>query len=72
MADVLIRDVPEQVAAALAARAAQLGFPLGDYVRRVLIRDAAPGAGLGAADLARFSSAFEDLGDPTIMGSAWR
>ena len=45
MADLLVRDVPDDVVAALDAHAARLGLSRSEYVRRRLAQDAAtPGA----------------------------
>jgi plasmid stability protein len=72
MADVLVRDVPEEVLAALDAQASRLGLSRSEYVRRRLAQDAAllPG-GVTVNDLAAFAQCFGDLQDPAIMSSAW-
>jgi plasmid stability protein len=72
MTDVLIRDVPEEVVAALDARAARLGLSRSEYVRRRLAQDAsAPGSPVSVEDLAHFAGAFADLADPDVMSRAW-
>src|ERR1700733_6621108 len=72
MTDVLIRDVPEEVVAALDAHAARLGLSRSEYVRRRLAQDAAtPGSPVSVADLARFAVTFADLADPDVMSQAW-
>jgi plasmid stability protein len=72
MTDMLIRDVPEEVVAALDAHAARLGLSRSEYVRRRLAQDAAtPGSAVGVEDLARFADAFADLADPDVMAQAW-
>ena len=72
MTDMLIRDVPEEVVAALDVHAARLGLSRSEYVRRRLAQDAAtPGSAVGVADLARFADAFADLADPDVMSQAW-
>jgi plasmid stability protein len=72
MTDMLIRDVPEEVVAALDARAARLGLSRSEYVRRRLAQDAsAPGSPVSVEDLARFADAFADLADPDVMSRAW-
>jgi plasmid stability protein len=72
MTDMLIRDVPEEVVAALDAHAARLGLSRSEYVRRRLAQDAAtPGSAVGVEDLARFADAFADLADPDVMSQAW-
>jgi plasmid stability protein len=72
MADVLVRDVPEEVLAVLDARAARLGLSRSEYVRRRLAQEAAllPGA-VSVDDLASFADRFADLKDPDIMSGAW-
>jgi plasmid stability protein len=71
--DMLIRDVPDDVLAAVDARAARLGLSRSEYVRRRLSQDVStPAADVTAADLARFGEVFGDLGDPEIMARAWR
>jgi hypothetical protein len=72
MADVLIEGVPEEVAAALDARAARLGISRGQYICRLLAREAAAGSAVTPADLAWFTSRFADLADPEVMSRAWQ
>ena len=72
MTDMLIRDVPAEVVAALDAHAARLGLSRSEYVRRRLAQDAGtPGSAVGVADLARFADVFADLADPHVMSQAW-
>jgi len=53
MADLLIRDVPEDVVSALDAQARHLGLSRSEYLRRRLARDAAlPDDGVTVQDLA--------------------
>jgi hypothetical protein len=73
MTDVLIRDVPDEVIAALDAHAGRLGLSRSEYVRRRLAQDAAaPGSPVSAEDLARFADTFADLADPDVMSQAWK
>jgi plasmid stability protein len=73
MTDVLIRDVPDDVIAAVDAHAARLGLSRSEYVRRRLAQDAAtPGSPVSAQDLARFAEVFSDLADPEVMSRAWQ
>lgn len=73
MTDVLIRDVPDDVIAAVDARASRLGLSRSEYVRRRLAQDAAAsGSPVRARDLARFAEVFGDLADPEVMARAWR
>jgi hypothetical protein len=71
--DVLIRDVPDDVLAAVDVRAGRLGLSRSEYLRRRLAQDAVvPEAAVTAADLTRFGELFGDLTDPEIMDQAWR
>ena len=73
MADILIRDVPDAVVAAVDAHAVRLGLSRSEYVRRRLAQDAAvPGSSVGISDLARLAELTADLGDPDVMDQAWR
>jgi plasmid stability protein len=57
MTDMLIRDVPDDVVAAVDARASRLGLSRSEYVRRRLAQDAATTATpVSVEDLARFMS----------------
>jgi len=72
MADILIRDVPDDVVAAIDAKANQMGLSRTEYLRRSLTSDAkASGGTVTSADLSRFAETFADLGDPEIMRRAW-
>jgi plasmid stability protein len=72
MADLLIRDVPDEVVAAIDHRAARLGLSRAEYLRRQLARETIDDtATLTVEDLERFSETFSDLGDPEIMKGAW-
>jgi Ribbon-helix-helix protein, copG family len=73
MADVLIRDVPDDVVAALDAHAGRLGLSRSEYVRRRLAQDAVTSRhSVSVHDLARFADLFGDLADPDVMTRAWR
>lgn len=50
MRDVLVRDVPEEVIAALEARAARLGLSRSEFLRRRLAQEAATGLGVTGCD----------------------
>jgi len=72
MANLLIRDVPEDVLAGIDANAKRLGLSRVEYLRRALARERTLiGQHVGVEDLARFSEAFADLADPDIMRRAW-
>lgn len=73
MTDMLIRDVPDDVIAALDAHAGRLGLSRSEYVRRRLAQDAAlAGSPVSVEDLARFADVFADLADPDVMSRAWQ
>lgn len=72
MTDLLIRDVPDDVVAAIDADAGRLGLSRSEYLRRTLARAAvAPGV-VTVDDLLRFGSLFADLADDDVMRQAWR
>lgn len=72
MTDVLVRDVPDDVIAALEARAARLGLSRSEFLRRRLAQEAAASAlAVSQDDLAAFASTFADLADPEVMKGAW-
>ncbi len=73
MTDMLIRDVPDDVIAALEAHARRLGLSRTEYVRRRLAQDAAVSdSPVTTGDLTRFASTFGDLADPDVMSQAWQ
>jgi Ribbon-helix-helix protein, copG family len=73
MTDMLIRDVPDDVIAALEAHARRLGLSRTEYIRRRLAQDAAvSGSPVHTDDLARFADSFRDLADPDVMSRAWQ
>lgn len=72
MSDFVIRDVPEDVLAAIDARAARLGLSRNEYVRRELKIVAQRSAtAVTVDDLQRFAERFSDLDDPEVMARAW-
>ena len=73
MADVLVRDVPEEVLAGVDAHAARLGLSRVEYIRRRLAADAATsGEAVTAADLRSFAETAGDLAAPQVMAAAWQ
>jgi hypothetical protein len=73
MTDMLIRDVPDDVIAAVDAHARRLGLSRTEYVRRRLTQDVAVhGSAVGVQDLLRFTETFADLANPEVMTQAWR
>lgn len=72
MANILIRDVPDDVIASIDGRAARLGISRSEYIRRQWIQDAARGnSSVTVGDLAAFAATFQDLADPDVMTEAW-
>lgn len=73
MTDVLVRDVPDDVVAALEARAARLGISRSEFLRRRLAQEAASNATtVSTEDLAAFAETFSDLADAEVMKGAWK
>lgn len=70
MTDILIRDVPDDVVAALDANAQRAGVTRAEYLRRVLADQQGPA--LTRDHLDRFAQRTADLGDPEVMAAAWR
>ena len=72
MADLLIRDVPDDVVAAIDADAGRLGLSRSEYLRRTIARAARKSGAVTVDDLARFGAAFADLADDGVMRQAWQ
>lgn len=73
MPDILIRDVPDDVVAAIDAKAQRAGLSRSEYLRRTLSRERRDDSGsVTVDDLSRFAQSFADLDDPGVMGQAWR
>ncbi len=74
MTDLLIRDVPEDVVAAIDVDAGLLGLSRSEYLRRHLARAAAHRVGgtVTVSDFVRFETTFADLADDDVMHQAWR
>jgi hypothetical protein len=70
MTDILRRDVPDDVIAALDANAQRAGVTRAEYLRRVLAEQQGPAVTRDHLD--RFAERTADLGDPEIMAAAWR
>lgn len=68
--DILIRDVPDNVVAALDANAQRAGITRAEYLRRVLADQQPPA--LTRDHLHRFAQRTAALGDPEVMVAAWR
>ena len=73
MGDILIRDVPDDVLAAIDAKAQRAGLSRTEYLRRTLARERNEAVlDVTTDDLAAFAETFSDLGDETVMGDAWQ
>lgn len=72
MSDVLIRDVPDDVLAALDLLSTRLGLSRTEYIRRRLAQDAHTARiSVTTSDWRRFADAYRDLGDASVMDRAW-
>ena len=72
MADILIRDLPDDVLAAIDAKARRVGLSRTEYIRRALSRErneVAPAVTVD--DLKAFAKEFTDLADEEVMRRAW-
>ena len=73
IADILIRDVPDDVVAAIDAKAQRLGLSRTEYLRRALARErSSRDDEVTVDDLAAFARTFADLDNAEVMGRAWR
>jgi hypothetical protein len=68
--DILLRDVPDEVIAALDANALRAGVTRAEYLRRVLAEQRGPA--VTREHLDRFAERTADLADPEVMAAAWR
>lgn len=72
MTDILIRDVPDEVLAAIDAKAKRVGLSRTEYLRRALERERTQANGPVDTDqLARMAAMIQDLDDPDVMTDAW-
>jgi hypothetical protein len=72
MTDILIRDVPDEVLAAIDAKAKRVGLSRTEYLRRALERERVQHAGpITVEHLRRAAALAGDLDDPDIMSGAW-
>ena len=72
MTDILIRDIPDDVVAAIDANAQRLGLSRTEYLRRNLAREIAEtSTQVTVEHLAEFADTFADLGDHDVMSGAW-
>lgn len=72
MTDILIRDVPDEVLAAIDARAKRVGLSRTEYLRRALERERVQDTGpITTEQLQRAATLARDLDDPDVMSGAW-
>lgn len=72
MTDVLIRDVPDEVLAAIDAQAKRLGLSRTEYLRRTLERESTRDPRhVTVEHVQRLAELTTDLNDPDIMSGAW-
>lgn len=71
MPDVLIRDLPEHVLAAIDASAQRLGLSRNEYLRRELAARAHQVAPVTVEDLKRSARVFADVEDTEVQSRAW-
>lgn len=73
MTDLLIRNVPDDVVAALEMKAQRLGLSRSEFLRRQMVREATTSSEtVTVASLERMGETFADLADPDVMDQAWR
>ena len=73
MADVLVRNVDDDVIRGIDAAASRLGLSRNEYLRRELIRSARRTTRPATmADLAELADICADVQDDDVMGRAWR
>jgi hypothetical protein len=72
MTDLLIRDVPDDIVAAIDTNAGRLGLSRSEYLRRTLAQAAHKIGVVTVADLTSFGDAFGDLADEDVMRQAWQ
>ena len=72
MTDILIRDVPDEVLAAIDAKAKRVGLSRTAYLRRALERERGLDAGpVSVEQLEQLATLAADLDDPDVMSNAW-
>ena len=72
MTDILIRGVPDDVLAAIDAKAKRVGLSRTEYLRRALERERLPeAAAVTVEQLRRVAALARDLDDPEVMSGAW-
>ena len=72
MTDILIREVPEDVLAAIDAKAKRVGLSRTAYLRRALERERVQDLGPVTVDqFERVANLVTDLDDPGVASDAW-
>lgn len=72
MADILIRNLTDELVAAIDARASRAGLSRNEYLRRTLERErVGVTEPVTAAHLQRLAALAADLDDPDVMSAAW-
>lgn len=72
MTDVLVRDLPDEVIAAVDSLAASMGLSRSEFLRRRLTQEATGSTQpVTQAHLAAFAVTFADLVDPQVMSGTW-
>jgi len=69
--DILIRDIPDEVIAAIDARAKRVGLSRTEYLRRTLEREVVGSGPVTVDDFTRVAGLAADLDDPDVMSGAW-
>jgi hypothetical protein len=73
MADLLIRDVPAELVAALDAKAISLGLSRVEFLRRTISREVSiSNESVTEQHLQALAQLLPDLADEEIMRSAWK
>jgi hypothetical protein len=71
--DLLIRDVPDEVVAAVDSEAKRLGLSRSEFLRRTLHQAFPKNGGVVTVDdLVSFEQTFEGLADGELMAQAWQ
>jgi hypothetical protein len=72
MTDILIRDVPDDILAAIDTKAKRVGLSRTAYLRRALEREGTASAGpVTVESLENVSMLAADLDDRSVMSDAW-
>jgi negative regulator of replication initiation len=70
--DILIRDVPDELLAAIDSKAKRVGLSRSEYLRRTLERERTVASDRVTVDhFARLAERAADLDDPEVMSVAW-